>query len=96
MPDLYNCWHCGKSLHGIEMAEDVDDVPFFHCDKICQSKCKLWNSKPKDHGGYDKSENGQVVYVDDSYGDPDFECVHKRNCKAHREICIAKHGYDKI
>ena len=96
MIPLHNCWHCGKSLLDIQVA-DLPDVPFFHCDKICQSKCKRWNAISKDGVETLKSLNGQVIYVeDDPKGDPDFECTHKRNCKAHREICMAEQGYEKI
>ena len=92
--DIFHCWHCGKSLINIDMTfEAWKEVPF-HCDKLCQEKCKTWNFKPKDELEFDKSINGKIVTEDDN--NDDYICLHKRNCKAHRETCMKIYGHEKI
>jgi C4-type Zn-finger protein len=95
---LHNCWHCGKSLLHIDVAKGLADVPFFHCDKICQSKCKRWNYKPKEitDEEWNQKVEIEVVEVEDEPTRDDYECKHKYNCAKHRDVCVAKHGYSNF
>lgn len=50
MPNIFECWHCNKSL--LKLSEEERKIRKekkieFHCSEKCQKECKLWNYSSK-------------------------------------------------
>ena len=100
MLSLTNCWVCAKILECWE-----EELPFW-CSKECMGNDPKVQPLPEQEEETNETVSSFVKLAKEVGPPPTsvlavgsdnaWECKHKNNCKAHREICVAKYGIANV